>query len=322
MLVPGIDASAPYDKEALVHYTDDGRSNPYMATDNEIRTGLDNFLTNGRHYGYGKLLDKIQQHLLEKLSTNTTYGSEAANNLPSGLYLGLFHGRVTPDEELNDWGLQGPVLGPILSASIGKGESVSVTDMDGNLIQIPFVEDLLAYNGRYYGDRAFFNPKQPVSFKPTHPDLLPMICEYLDGHIPEIGTPLPDAIYALLDNDATKILIGPGSYVQMTYSSHVRFTCERNSNPIDLVFNEETKKSVPPFNHIEIFSTFYKPEPVIQLIIDRKLSGIDCTEAESTELKGWLRDNFTKLHFTSTIQQIQKLFPLEISEFLNEPTHS
>lgn len=30
-----------------------------------------------------------------------------------GLYLGLFHGRETSDEEMNEWGFAGPMIGPL-----------------------------------------------------------------------------------------------------------------------------------------------------------------------------------------------------------------
>lgn len=30
-----------------------------------------------------------------------------------GLYIGLFHGRKDPDEQLDDWGCNGPIIGPL-----------------------------------------------------------------------------------------------------------------------------------------------------------------------------------------------------------------
>jgi hypothetical protein len=52
-------------------------------------------------------------------------------------------------------------------------------------------------------------------------------------------------------------------------------------------------------------------------IIERKKQGIDCTEDESAEIKGWLRE--LKLPFEQpTLSEIQELFPLEYSEFLDE----
>lgn len=41
------------------------------------------------------------------------YGSPAIQELPTGLYLGVFHGRASPEQEMEDWGVQGPVIGPL-----------------------------------------------------------------------------------------------------------------------------------------------------------------------------------------------------------------
>ena len=55
----------------------------------------------------------------------------------------------------------------------------------------------------------------------------------------------------------------------------------------------------------------------IYKIIENKKQGIDCTEAESAEIKGWLRE--LKLPFEQpTVSDIQELFPQEYGEFLDE----
>ena len=56
-------------------------------------------------------------------------------------------------------------------------------------------------------------------------------------------------------------------------------------------------------------------EPVHK-IIERKKKGIDCTEDESAEIKGFLRE--AKLPFEQAVHDIMKLFPLEYSEFCQE----
>jgi hypothetical protein len=33
--------------------------------------------------------------------------------MSEGVYLHLFHGRKDPDEQMDDWGLEGPVIGPL-----------------------------------------------------------------------------------------------------------------------------------------------------------------------------------------------------------------
>jgi len=52
-------------------------------------------------------------------------------------------------------------------------------------------------------------------------------------------------------------------------------------------------------------------------IIERKKAGTDCTEAESAEVKGWLRD--VKIPFPQpTFNELRELFPIEYNEFLEE----
>ena len=59
----------------------------------------------------------------------------------------------------------------------------------------------------------------------------------------------------------------------------------------------------------------------INEIIKRKQNDVDCVEAESAEIKGWLRDN-EKLSLldrhSTTLLFIIDLFPIEYSEFLEE----
>jgi len=58
-------------------------------------------------------------------------------------------------------------------------------------------------------------------------------------------------------------------------------------------------------------------QDLIYGIIERKKNGIDCTEKESAEIKGWLRE--LKLPFEQpTISEVQSLFPQEYGEFRDE----
>lgn len=67
------------------------------------------------------------------------------------LSLRLFHGRNHPDEQLEDWGFDGPVLGPLDGIHLTYG-NVGVFDEEGTRVAIPSVDDLLLYGGRYFGD--------------------------------------------------------------------------------------------------------------------------------------------------------------------------
>lgn len=41
------------------------------------------------------------------------YNEADQSTLKPGMYLGLFHGRDTPEEELDNWGFNGPMIGPL-----------------------------------------------------------------------------------------------------------------------------------------------------------------------------------------------------------------
>ena len=52
-------------------------------------------------------------------------------------------------------------------------------------------------------------------------------------------------------------------------------------------------------------------------IIDRKHQGIDCTEEESGEIKGWLRE-LRMVGEQRYVAIIQRLFPQEYNEYITE----
>ena len=72
--------------------------------------------------------------------------------------LELFHGRSDPEEQLETWGSQGPVflvdyvhVTYLCDIKLGIPEPAG----DGDL---RFVEDLVYYDGAYYGDWSVFSP--------------------------------------------------------------------------------------------------------------------------------------------------------------------
>lgn len=97
------------------------------------------------------------------------------------LYIHLFHGRKTPDEELDDWGSDGPVIGPLRyvhgtymsTLRVGcanhdvlekffpeehaHNQEFLAKHPDGAVDDHPegwfkIVEDLIFHDGVYYGD--------------------------------------------------------------------------------------------------------------------------------------------------------------------------
>lgn len=86
----------------------------------------------------------------------------------------LFHGRTSPDEQLHGWGTQGPVF------LVGYVHVTYLTDIklgvelpagDGDL---HFVEDLVFYDGCYYGDWSVF----PASLIDQEPELKSRLTAY------------------------------------------------------------------------------------------------------------------------------------------------
>jgi len=70
------------------------------------------------------------------------------------VYLKLLHGRHDPDQRLNDWGFDGPTLGPFEAVHFTYLTDVTCMPRDptGDALQLRFHEDLLVYEGKYYGD--------------------------------------------------------------------------------------------------------------------------------------------------------------------------
>ena len=68
------------------------------------------------------------------------------------VYIKLSHGRATPDEELHDWGTDGPVLGPFLFVHCVYASEVNVQTVKGTEMNWPLPEGLFLYGGVYYGD--------------------------------------------------------------------------------------------------------------------------------------------------------------------------
>lgn len=56
---------------------------------------------------------------------------------------------------------------------------------------------------------------------------------------------------------------------------------------------------------------------IIVPIIQRKKQGIDCTEQESVEIKGYIKE-YKGIYEQKLVEEIQELFPLEYGEALDE----
>ena len=86
-----------------------------------------------------------------------------------GLYLGLLHGRHTSEQVMNDWGFNGPLIGPIAWCHTSYATHIRVefisTEDEEMYFSIPeyphprdiqILNDLLTYNKNFYGDWSVF----------------------------------------------------------------------------------------------------------------------------------------------------------------------
>lgn len=72
-----------------------------------------------------------------------------ANPEESGVYVRLFNGSRDPGEQLEDWGSDGPVLGPFRFAHFVWASEINLGD-DGESLKI--VDSTVYYGGTYYAD--------------------------------------------------------------------------------------------------------------------------------------------------------------------------
>ena len=72
----------------------------------------------------------------------------------TGVYILLLHGRNDPNEDMQDWGFQGPTLGPFVAVHFTyKTHIRCITDpAQEKELELGFHDDLLVYDGKYYGD--------------------------------------------------------------------------------------------------------------------------------------------------------------------------
>lgn len=84
-----------------------------------------------------------------------------------GMYLGLFHGRNSRKEHMDDWGFAGPVLGPLIYCHTTYMTYVHLHFMNGQdartccnsghlAVDLEVVDDMIHFEGAYYGDWTVF----------------------------------------------------------------------------------------------------------------------------------------------------------------------
>jgi hypothetical protein len=104
------------------------------------------------------------------------YGSEPDE---PGLYLGLFHGRKDPDDQMIEWGFNGPLIGPLsfvhttYTNIIKLGFHNTIDEkryfptQDAPMLTIN--GDMVHYQDCYYGDWTVFWCSTPQAATSAHP---------------------------------------------------------------------------------------------------------------------------------------------------------
>lgn len=70
-------------------------------------------------------------------------------------YLKLLHGRNKPDENLDNWGVAGPVFGPLEWFHITYLQTYRF-GRDGFEAEVAVTEDMFVWDRKYYGDAEVF----------------------------------------------------------------------------------------------------------------------------------------------------------------------
>ena len=85
------------------------------------------------------------------------------------VYLCLFHGRKTRDEEMVGWGDKGPILGPFdfVHTTYGSLIHLGKPQTGEDLGDLTIVDGLVYYDGMYYGDWSIFGQEVFEKFQTT-----------------------------------------------------------------------------------------------------------------------------------------------------------
>lgn len=67
-------------------------------------------------------------------------------------YLRLFHGRTNPGQDMEDWGPDGPYIGPFSAVTWTYGELKLHTPDNFEHLDKKMDGDMILYDGMWYGD--------------------------------------------------------------------------------------------------------------------------------------------------------------------------
>lgn len=100
------------------------------------------------------------------LTANATIPDYGTKPERPGLYLGLFHGRLNPNEKMVEWGFNGPLIGPLIFVHTTYTSNIKLgfeTDNDAKRYfpiqtdtMLTVSDDMVLFNNKFYGDWTVF----------------------------------------------------------------------------------------------------------------------------------------------------------------------
>ncbi len=78
--------------------------------------------------------------------------------MKSGVYIHLFHGRKDSSRPMDEMGDMGPIFGPYEYAHTTYGSDIKLGEKD----VLFAIDDLVYYNGMWYGDWSVFSNPEVV----------------------------------------------------------------------------------------------------------------------------------------------------------------
>lgn len=111
-------------------------------------------------------------------AANTALPEYGSKPRKPGLYLGLFHGRDDPKERMDDWGFNGPAIGPLTYCHTTYTSNVKIRfeaasdgkkyfDAPNTEFELSVNGDMLVFGGKYYGDWTVYCVKPEECERPA-----------------------------------------------------------------------------------------------------------------------------------------------------------
>lgn len=114
----------------------------------------------------GKLALKKERAEQQRNLIQSKHFWRTMDHAPEGMYLKLFHGRMDPDQDMEDWGFDGGYIGPLQYAHMTYMSDLKLA-MEGfgssrareYYFTLTTHDDMLVFDGAYFGDWSLFMHK-------------------------------------------------------------------------------------------------------------------------------------------------------------------